>query len=361
VNGARKSRAINIFVLYRILSKLEITNTRSSSNALPYRYVAFDLEWSTQKEHLSDPLTTATAPTQITAAAFINNLGNNTVLHITEFSGSDNPEYELLLRIIQELTKYEFSIGWYTTGVAQYHEDTQEYLDGVNSDLVVLHSRCIANGIDSIINLSTITPYINGQIHIDLYSVFGKPMIQTSIFKNAYRTLKLDEVSRAILKNDNNSGDAGKYKQLTGGDIHGLPVEEQKAYVLRDAELVMQLSKHNNFEVLDAMKAVAEITGLDFERVCRTGISTWWAAIYDQAIINGESQLHYCSNTNTSSHEHYDYKGATVLDPKRGVYHNLVVVDVISLYPSMAVYHLIQSTANVVKTIQMREYLDILI
>ena len=53
----------------------------------------------------------------------------------------------------------------------------------------------------------------------------------------------------------------------------------------------MHLSKHNNFEVLDAMKSISEITGLDFEKVCRTGLSTWWATIYDQAIINGECKL----------------------------------------------------------------------
>jgi len=37
------------------------------------------------------------------------------------------------------------------------------------------------------------------------------------------------------------------------------------------------------------------------------------------------------------SREAYTYKGATVLEPKKGIYHNLVVVDVISLYPTMAV------------------------
>ena len=35
--------------------------------------------------------------------------------------------------------------------------------------------------------------------------------------------------------------------------------------------------------------------------------------------------------------EAYTYKGATVLEPKKGIYHNLIVVDVISLYPSMAI------------------------
>jgi DNA polymerase elongation subunit (family B) len=260
------------------LSKEE--NVKDSSRTLSDRYVAFDFEWSSRRERPDIDL-----PSQLTAAAFVDNLSNSLVLHISDFSNSDNPERELIARINQELTKYDCSIGWYSTGVAIYHEDTQEHLDGVDSDLAVLHSRCLANGIDSIVDFSTRIPHIRGQKHIDLHSVFGKPMVQTAIFNNAYRTLKLDEVSKAVLEDDK---EAGKYNGLSGRDIHTLPIEEQKKYVLRDAELVMHLSKHNNFEVLDAMKAISEITGLDFEKVCRTGLSTWWATIYDQAIINGE-------------------------------------------------------------------------
>jgi hypothetical protein len=111
-------------------------------------------------------------------------------------------------------------------------------------------------------------------MHVDLHNVFGKPMVQTTIFKNAYRTLRLNEVSKAVL-GDIIEGVGGKYKGLTGKDIQTLPIEEQKKYVLRDVELVMELSKHKKGEVLDAMKAISELTGLDFERVCRTGISTW--------------------------------------------------------------------------------------
>ena len=140
---------------------------------------------------------------------------------------------------------------------------------------------------DSIIDFNSAgIPYIRSQTHIDLHNVFGKPMVQTTIFKNAYRTLRLGEVSKVVLSEHENL-EAGKYKGLTGKGIQTLPVEEQKMYVLRDAELVMQLSKHNNSEVLDAMKSVSELTGLDFGRVCRTGISTWWTTIFDDTTSSG--------------------------------------------------------------------------
>ncbi len=154
-----------------------------------------------------------------------------------------------------------------------------------------MHNRCLANGVDSVIDFNSAgIPYIRGQKHIDLHSVFGKPMVQTTIFKNAYRTLKLEEVSKAVLGDGSVETGEGKYKGLTGKDIHTLSVEEQRKYVLRDAELVIQLSKHNNGEVLDAMKSISEITGLDFERVCGTGISTWWGAIFDNMMSNGEHE-----------------------------------------------------------------------
>jgi DNA polymerase elongation subunit (family B) len=311
---------------------------------LPTTYVAFDFEWLLSPT-IAQPASSIESvdidtQTQLTVAAFVNNQGNSKVLHISDFSNSDNPECELLVSINQELMKYDFSIGWYSTGVAKYHEDTQEYLDGVDSDLALLHNRCLANDVDPIVDFTgTGIPYIRGQKHIDLHSVFSKPMVQTTIFKNAYRTLKLDEVSKAILLSSDSTG-TGKYKGLTGKDIYKLSVQEQKEYVLKDAQLVMQLSKHNNGEVLDAMKTISKLTGLDFERVCRTGISTWWAAIFDNMILNGECQAPALSyDRQEQVQTELAYTGGIVLQPKKGLYHNLIVVDVASLYPTMAVLH----------------------
>lgn len=46
-------------------------------------------------------------------------------------------------------------------------------------------------------------------------------------------------------------------------------------------------------------------------------------------------------------HQKQEYVGATVLEPKKGVYHNLAVVDVASLYPTMAIlYNISFDTVN---------------
>jgi DNA polymerase, archaea type len=303
------------------------------SSPLPSDYVAFDFEWS------SSPVESGNTYTQIVAAAFVDTHVNSKVLHISNFPNAENPEHELLVAINKELLKYDLSIGWYSTGVAKYHEDTQEYLDGVDSDLAILHNRCLANDIDPIIDFNNAgIPYTSGQKHIDLHSVFGKPLVQTTIFKNAYRTLKLDEVAKVVL---GDGIESGKYKGFTGTDFQALPVEEQKKYALKDAELVMQLSKHNNGEVLDAMKAISELIGLDFEKVCRTGLSTWWAAIFDNMVSRGEYEALALSSSNRQKQEptELSYTGGSVLRPKKGLYHDLIVVDVASLYPSMAILH----------------------
>jgi DNA polymerase elongation subunit (family B) len=145
---------------------------------------------------------------------------------------------------------------------------------------------------------------------------------------------KLDEVSKVFLGH-------GKYKDLSGKDFKSLPIEEQIEYSLKDSHLVMELSEYNNFEVLDAMLAISDITGLDFELVCRTNLSKWWAAIFDKMVKDGECQPHIAMSFSGT------YQGAEVLVPKQGLYHNVVVVDAISLYPSVAInYNISFDTVN---------------
>ena len=169
-------------------------------------------------------------------------------------------------------------------------------------DLGILYERCRANGIDNIVFRSkkgSRTRYsIPGLHHIDLYRVYSKAMVQYTIYNRAYRTHKLDDVSRALLGR-------GKYKGLTGKDFLKLSIKDQKKYSLIDSELVLDLSKHNDFEVLDAMLAISEITGLDFEVVCRTNLTTWWGNLFDQMIEDDECR----EPVNTFNRENISTKG----------------------------------------------------
>ena len=82
----------------------------------------------------------------------------------------------------------------------------------------------------------------------------------------------------------------------------------------------MQLSKHNNSNVLDAMKSISEITGLDFERVCRTGLSTWWALFSINMAYDGEGEMPVASLFyKTKEKLELQYVGGLVLQPKKGL------------------------------------------
>src|SRR5204863_4874863 len=94
--------------------------------------------------------------------------------------------------------------------------------------------------------------------HIDLYQVYKKPVVKTIIYQNKYKDLNLGSVSKAILNED-------KFENLDGLQIQNLSKQKQVEYVAQDANLVMKLSKHNNYEILDLMNAISIITNVPFE------------------------------------------------------------------------------------------------
>ncbi len=166
--------------------------------------------------------------------------------------------------------------------------------------------------------------------HIDLYQIYNKPLVKTMIYQNKYRDLKLDTVSNAIL-------DEGKFEQLDGLQIQNLPMEKQIEYVAQDANLVMKLSKHNNYEILDLMNAISIITNVPFDRVCHTGISTWWNKIIANKLLNGECKLP--SFRNELKNKKQKYIGGEVIPPIIGDYKDqkIYVLDVKSLYPTIMI------------------------
>jgi DNA polymerase, archaea type len=239
---------------------------------------------------------------------------------------------------------------------------------GSDSDLKVIDEVCKYYNIPSIIGFDKRgIPYIRGYdyqlcridpyyaainkfdwyYHIDLYEVYKKPMIKSIIYKNVYKDLKLDTVCRAIINE-------GKYRNLDGQQVQRLndvannthlPIaarQEEKnqilEYVGQDSKLVMRLAQHNNYEILDLMNAISIITSLRFDRICHTGLSTWWAYLINKKIVSGECRWHHHQ---TKRVEKSDYKGGQVIEPVVGYYDKedqpVYVLDVKSLYPTMII------------------------
>ena len=201
---------------------------------------------------------------------------------------------------MSDILKYKLTIGWYSKGVRLQKEDGA--YTGKDSDLKIIDQACQYYNIPSIIGFDRRgVPYIRGYdyrlcnidpyysnlnkfdwyYHIDLYQVYKKPMIKTIIYQNKYKDLNLGSVAKAILNE-------GKFENLDGLQIQDLSKQKQIEYVAQDSKLVMKLSKHNNYEILNLMNAISIITNVPFDRVCHTGISTWWNNIILDRLNNGE-------------------------------------------------------------------------
>jgi DNA polymerase elongation subunit (family B) len=300
-------------ITHTLKNNENLTNTKVAQ--ILGTYVAFDSEWNPETN-------------VIEAASFVDSYGNAEVkFREHHFNGSES---ELLKWIMGKILNYEWSIGWNTQG----HSNNAGSVK--TSDLSILYERCKANGRNCIVSLgSKGVPYLgNGIKHIDLCNVYGKPIVKNGMYD--LPSLKLDNVSKALLGH-------GKYKDFSGKDFQLLGIEDQVKYSLMDSVLAMELSMYNNFEVLDAMLAISEIAELDFEYVCRTWLSTWWGKIFDNMIQKGE-----CKPLAKISFEFKGrYKGAEVLIPNKGFYHNIVVIDAKSLYPSIGInYNISSDTIN---------------
>jgi DNA polymerase elongation subunit (family B) len=193
-------------------------------------------------------------------------------------------------------------MGWNTQGEPNKAGKTQFF------DLSILYERCKKHGITQqcIVKLGNKgLPYIRGDHkHIDLLNVYSKEVVKDGMYPRAYRTNKLDDVSKGLLG-------YGKYNNHSGADFKALSFEEQIQYSLTDSKLVMDLAKYRDYEALDAMLAIAEITRPDIQKICQIKLATWWGTIFDNMIAIGEYSTSYRPIEYIDSPE-----GAHVIPPK---------------------------------------------
>jgi DNA polymerase elongation subunit (family B) len=284
---------------------------------------------------------------QIFAAGFYSNTGFNEAIHLEDdkFQGD---EVKFIRYIVYKIQSFQGIItGWYLA----------------NSDLVILDEVCKSIGVTSPVgfyevpvgpsnndndgfdndvdsmenNASSVIsyPYLKDKQIIDMYKVFHHGFIKNSVYPLKYRDLQLDTVATGMLGYGKYVSESTGIK-ITGENVTKFPPNEQKKYVLRDAELVIRLIERNNYEIFNILRCIAEISGLDFKLVCHAGVGKAWESIIYRMIQAGECSI----PLTTDRLKKRKYSGGFVLEPEPKSYTiPIEVFDVKGLYPTVMMLH----------------------
>ncbi len=272
-------------------------------------WIAFDLEWeedantknntnnfSDYKSLVNIASGGSEAPdshNKIVTFGFEDSYGNSGCWDVTDF----NSQKSFLIAIKEKLLGYRYCFAWGSKAIVRKEKGTGK-VEGINGDLFVLDSNFKAIGIASIIKYDKFTfiPHIKKDYQnytqsfigdIDLLQVFAKPLVR-NVFKNKYKSLRLDQVGKALLGH-------GKLENKTGANLNQMSIEERKSYCLEDAHIVAELARINNGQVLKIMDIIASHTRLKFEEVCHKGMSSIWKKILNDAISKKISLIGYDS------------------------------------------------------------------
>ncbi|MEM0505700.1 MAG: DNA-directed DNA polymerase I [Thermosphaera sp.] len=209
--------------------------------------------------------------------------------------------------------------------------------NGDNFDLQYLYMRAIKLGIPRVnipLKIGEDMVRIDTSIHLDLYKFFSNRAVKNYAFGGKYQEEKLDAVSSALL------GVSKIGFEETIGDISASLLI---AYNYRDAEITLNLTLFSNELVWKLMILLARVSKTSIEDICRRQISNWIQNLFfwehrslGFLIPNKEDILKHVRSTSTKAIiEGKKYAGALVVEPPKGAFFNVVVLDIASLYPSI--------------------------
>jgi len=171
-------------------------------------------------------------------------------------------------------------------------------------------------------------------LHVDLYKFLDNKAIQAYAFEGKYKEVTLDAVAQALL---------GYGKILHEEDIGRLDLLTLVKYNLRDAELTLQLTLFSEELLWKLILLLMRISKLGLEDVTRTTVSVWiknlfyWEHRRRGILIPRKEDIRRLKGKKFTEAviKGKKYAGAIVIDPPRGVFFNVAVLDYASLYPSI--------------------------
>jgi DNA polymerase I len=229
-------------------------------------------------------------------------------------------ERALILDVYNALTKYPVVLSY----------------NGDNFDLLYLYMRSLKLGIPrSMIPIQIREGMIGLEIsiHLDLYKFFSNRAVKNYAFGGKYQEDRLDAVAGALL---------GMAKIGFEETISDISAGLLAAYNLRDAELTLKLTMFEDELVWKLLVLLARISKTSFEEVCRRQISGWIQNLFfwehrrrGYLISNKEDIASRVKSSTRAVIEGKKYAGALVIEPPRGLFFNVAVLDIASLYPSI--------------------------
>lgn len=188
-------------------------------------------------------------------------------------------------------------------------------------------------------------------IHIDLYAFFRNAAIKTYVFKERYQNVSLNEIAKALLGKEKTHKGVERFEEMDE-----LPLRELAVYNFYDSYLTAELFRYNDWISLKILVALSRITRYPMRELSRRGVSSWienWikaehrdknflipnAARMDEKVTWAENELRGRGPVPEAISRDKKFRGGMVLEPKKGTWFDVFVLDFASLYPSVIKVH----------------------
>ena len=160
---------------------------------------------------------------------------------------------------------------------------------------------------------------------------FGMPYISSVELRLPYQ-YDMREEYKAVVKGlvGYSLDEVAKYEGLGGKlerpqNVASMSKKDLLEYNLRDVELLVELEKRYRFVERDMYLCEEVNLPMDYAKVA--------GVLGDSLILRRLRELGYVA-PNVVKHKKKGYEGAMVIDPKPGLYENVLCMDVVSLYPT---------------------------
>ncbi len=223
--------------------------------------------------------------------------------------------------------------------------------NGDDFDLNYLYHRALRPEIgfskDEVpISLGNNVAYVRPGVHLDLYKTFINRSVQVYAFNNRYSEHTLDGVASSLL-------DEGKiHLEVPLGE---LSLYELGEYCYQDSKITLQLTSFDDNILMKLLVVISRVAKMPIDDVARIAVSNWIRSMMyfehrrRNDLIPRRSDLEAREQAVISEPiiKGKKYKGGIVVEPTKGVYFDVSVVDFASLYPSLIkVYNLSYETVR---------------